>query len=80
MDYRKLLLHYIGHVMDCEGTDFINMGITHSDWKKALSDDEWKELENLAQERQDIEQVWYAMTQSVEFSVWLKERYAVKST
>jgi hypothetical protein len=45
-DYRKLLIAYIAHVGDCEGTDFL--GNSAKDGIKGLSEEEVEELKYLS--------------------------------
>lgn len=46
MDYRALLVKYIGHVSDEEGVDFL--GTRHD--RYPFTDDEWTELQQLREE------------------------------
>jgi len=48
IDHKELLKKYIGHVVDCEGVEFIHCGNNHSE--VVFTEEEWRELELLAKE------------------------------
>lgn len=53
VDYRALLLKYIEHVGDCEGTTFLSH-FSRDDSEVIFSNEEWLELERLDDEAQAV--------------------------
>lgn len=47
MDYKHLLMKYMSHVINCEGTDFLS-----NSWKPASmwTEEEWKEMQKISAE------------------------------
>jgi len=52
IDWKLILMKYINHVGECEGTDFINHGAKH-----LFTDEEWSAL-NQASEDTSQEKEW----------------------
>lgn len=48
VDYAELLVKYMGHVVDCEGIDFVTAGAQHSD--AGFTPEEWVELQRISEE------------------------------
>lgn len=56
-DYRSLLVRYIQHVGECEGTYFLSDGYRPlPEWAWAFTDAEWEHLWSLAQEGETFTQ------------------------
>ncbi|MHA6234276.1 hypothetical protein [Pseudomonas fluorescens group sp. PF-69] len=53
MQYEDLLAKYIKHVMDCEGTDFINRLNGSQGEEVVFTDEEVRELQRLAARADD---------------------------
>jgi len=53
MQYEDLLIKYIKHVMDCEGTDFIHRLNGGQGEEVVFTDEEVRELQRLAVARSD---------------------------
>lgn len=66
MDYRELLIKYIQHIRGCESVDYVLSGSSRGESDIQFSDQEWQELERLAQ--------LIDMSISVNHQAWLNKQ------
>lgn len=50
MDYKELLIKYIGHIVDCEGIDYTEYHFDNPGHTVTFTEEEKAELQRLAEE------------------------------